>query len=382
LKVLSIGNEIRPGFSFAASMALSGHKVLHIHISSFSRSPSSKRAIVELDSGTVGLKFIELPINFYRSKELVKKISDIIEEFDVIVSTPLPILTRFSINKSGKPLVLRFYSIGFFDIVNELKTPRIFFEMLPFYNIRINRQALLSTLLVAHSNYVAKFLKERLVLRRPVNFVYPTYAKVFFYNEDHVKNDAIKGILEDASKKPIVLGIAQLWRPGFSRKIDEKVVKVLYYIARKNPKVNVVILGSNGEEVKAVLRRDLPQNLISSGLITHDTIIEHVYRLSDLVVVPVRFKSVSIRLLEALFYGKAILTTSAARELFPDLINLYHVYISDDFHSYPYIIDSLFARDLINVLEEGAKEAWKKFFSESAFRIKMDKIVEYAWKLQ
>jgi hypothetical protein len=116
--------------------------------------------------------------------------------------------------------------------------------MLPFYNIRINRQALLSTLLVAHSNYVAKFLKERLVLRRPVNFVYPTYAKVFFYNEDHVKNDAIKGILEDASKKPIVLGIAQLWRPGFSRKIDEKVVKVLYYIARKNPKVNVVILGS------------------------------------------------------------------------------------------------------------------------------------------
>ncbi|MEM0051312.1 MAG: glycosyltransferase [Desulfurococcaceae archaeon] len=381
MKVLSISNEIRPGFSFAASMTLSGHKVLHIHISSFSRSPSSKSAIVELDSGTVGLKFIELPVNFYRSKEFVEKISNIIEEFDVVVSTPLSVLTKFPINKPRKPLVLRFYSAGVFDKVNELKTLRIFFEM-PLSYIRINRQALLSTLLVAHSNYVAKFLKERLVLRRPVNFVYPTYAKVFFHNEDHVKNDAIKGILEDASKKRIVLGIAQLWRPGFSRKIDEKVVKILYYIAKENPKVNVVILGSNDYEVKAVLRRDLPQNLISLGLITHDTVIEHVYRLSDLVVVPVRFKSVSMRLLEALFYGKAILTTSATREMFPDLINLYHVYISDDFHSYPYIIDSLFARDLINVLEEGAKKAWKKFFSESAFRIKMDKIVEYAWKLQ
>jgi hypothetical protein len=381
MKVLSISNEIRPGFSFAASMTLCGHKVLHIHISSFSRLPSLKSAMVELDAGTVSLKFIELPANFYRSKEFVEKISNIIEEFDVIVSTSLPVFGKFPINKLRKPLVLRFYNVGFFDIVNQLKTPRIFFEMLPYY-IRINRQALLSTLLVAHSNYVAKFLKERLVLRRPVNFVYPTYAKVFFHNEDHVKNDAIIGILEDARKKPIVLGIAQLWRSNFSRRIDEKVVKILYYIARKNPKINVVMLGSNDVEVKAVLRRDLPQNFISLGLITHDTIIEHVYRLSDLVVVPVRFKSVSIRLLEALFYGKAILTTSATRELFPDLINLYHVYTSDDFHSYPYIIDSLFARGLINVLEEGAKEAWKKFFSEKAFRIKMDKIVERAWKLQ
>jgi hypothetical protein len=89
-----------------------------------------------------------------------------------------------------------------------------------------------------------------------------------------------------------------------------------------------------------------------------------------------------MRLLEALFYGKAILTTSVAREMFPELTNLYHVYMSDDFHSYPYIIDSLFVHDLINILEEGAKEAWKKFFSENIFRIKMDKVIEYAYKLQ
>jgi hypothetical protein len=58
MKILSVSNEIRPGSCFTASMNLREHKVLHTHISSSSRPPSLKSAIMELDSGTIGLKFI------------------------------------------------------------------------------------------------------------------------------------------------------------------------------------------------------------------------------------------------------------------------------------------------------------------------------------
>jgi hypothetical protein len=108
----------------------------------------------------------------------LRKILSVIEEFDVIVSTPLPALTKFPIK--GAP--------GVFNIVNELKIPRIFFKM-PLSYIRMNSQAFLSALSVAHSNYVAEFLKEGLVSRRLVNFVHPTYAKVFFHNENYIMSN-------------------------------------------------------------------------------------------------------------------------------------------------------------------------------------------------
>jgi len=65
-------------------------------------------------------------------------------------------------------------------------------------------------------------------------------------------------------------------------------------------------------------------------------------------------------LLEALYYGRPILTNSTAKLLHNKLEHLRHVFIFDDYKDYPRIVRVLLKDDsLLEELSLGAKEAYK-----------------------
>jgi len=68
----------------------------------------------------------------------------------------------------------------------------------------------------------------------------------------------------------------------------------------------------------------------------------------------VLFRSVSNRLLEALYYGRPILTNSTAKLLYNKLEHLHHIFISDDYKDYPTIV-----RVLLKMIRYLKNLAWE-----------------------
>ena len=104
-----------------------------------------------------------------------------------------------------------------------------------------------------------------------------------------------------------------------------------------------------------------PRNLHIMGRGFGDDLLEKLYRNARVVVIPITFLSISNRLLEALFYGKSTITTIYAKYLHPELIHGKHVYITDNFVED--IVRLLRNEYMLKVLEQGAKEAYARFFS-------------------
>jgi glycosyltransferase involved in cell wall biosynthesis len=156
------------------------------------------------------------------------------------------------------------------------------------------------------------------------------------------------------------------------------ILGILYTIAKYNPEVNVVVLGSNEVEAReSIGKTSLPPNMKFLGFIYDDMLIEHIYEYSSLVISPVFFRAVSNRILEALFYGKPILTNSYIREIFPELKHGISVYISDRYEKYPHIVRSLLnSSNTLEGLTEGAKKAWKELFSGRNFGSKIEVVLK------
>jgi hypothetical protein len=80
-----------------------------------------------------------------------------------------------------------------------------------------------------------------------------------------------------------------------------------------------------------------------------------------MVVFPITFLSISNRLLEALFYGRPIVTTIYAKYLHPELIHGKHIYVLNNIVQDAKML--LKQEEVLKVLEQGAKEAYTIFFS-------------------
>jgi hypothetical protein len=110
-----------------------------------------------------------------------------------------------------------------------------------------------------------------------------------------------------------ILGIVTMSKTGPVFKLEQQpLFKILYVIAKKLKDISVIVCCGTREEAIRKFKVDPPKNMkfIPSGV--PDDILKLLYEESSLVVIPVFFKSVSNRLLEALFYKKPILTNSTA----------------------------------------------------------------------
>jgi glycosyltransferase involved in cell wall biosynthesis len=104
-------------------------------------------------------------------------------------------------------------------------------------------------------------------------------------------------------------------RVGPSYRLQElNLFKILYFNARKCPEVNIVIAGCTSSETRRKFGLfQIPKNLIFVGRISSDNVLKVLYNHASLVVFPIFFRSISNRLIGALYYGKPILTNSFAK---------------------------------------------------------------------
>jgi hypothetical protein len=382
MNILNVSTEIRHGLACAAALAMRGHRVIHIQLGE--RNFTAKRVKVQMDTGIAEVECIEFPTSQrYVLKNVARLILENIisgESIDAIITMPSVsfYLARALTSELCTNLILRISSIGIYDRLKEaialFHWNRGILELAP--NIcRLTENLAYSNIVIAHSAFIAKFLKEKLPLRKPI-LIYPTYAKIVQKTQSQFKSDIEKWGIEKHYNN--ILGVTTVGRPGLGSRHDTMIIGILYTIAKYNPEVNVVVLGSNEVEARECIgKTSLPPNMKFLGFIYDDMLIEHIYEYSSLVISPVFFRAVSNRILEALFYGKPILTNSYIREIFPELKHGISVYISDRYEKYPHIVRSLLnSSNTLEGLTEGAKKAWKELFSGRNFGSKMEVVLK------
>ncbi|MFP3144935.1 MAG: hypothetical protein RXQ93_07985, partial [Caldisphaera sp.] len=84
---------------------------------------------------------------------------------------------------------------------------------------------------------------------------------------------------------------------------------------------------------------------------------------AKLIVIPITNRSISNRLLEALFYSKPIIASEIAVQLHPELKHGIHIYISNWDEIVEDNLKLLRDDEMLKRLEEGAKDAYNKYFS-------------------
>jgi glycosyltransferase involved in cell wall biosynthesis len=381
MNILNISTEIRHGLACAASLAMRGHRIIHIQLGE--RNFTAKRVKAQVDTGIAEIEYIGLPTpQRYVLRKVARLISENIingELIDVIITMPSVsfYLARALSSKLRVPLILRISSLGIYDMFKEaialFHWYRGILELAPALR-RLTENLEHSNIVIAHSAHIAKFLKRKLPLRKPI-LIYPTYAKVVEKTQNQFKVNIEKWSLE---KHYNILGVTTVGRSGLGSRHDIMILEILYIIAKRNPEINVIVLGSNDVEARRSLNLySLPPNMRFLGFIYDDTLMERIYECSSLIISPVFFRAVSNRILEALFYGKPILTNSYVREIFPELKHGISVYISDRYEKYPHIVHSLLnSSNILEGLTEGAKKAWKELFSERVFGSKMETVLK------
>ncbi len=68
-----------------------------------------------------------------------------------------------------------------------------------------------------------------------------------------------------------------------------------------------------------------------------DNVLETLYHNAKLVIIPITNRNISNRLLEALFFGRPVVTSEVVKLIHPELVHGRHVYVSN----WDYIIDDI-----------------------------------------
>jgi glycosyltransferase involved in cell wall biosynthesis len=344
--------------------------------------PLRKRKVYT-DCGSFDVNFaqIDVPMSLQRSliypqSFIPKEIID--EKFDVIITTQSVAFhtALYIARKQGIPIILRLGNVRANKLIDHLIYGKNYLEIINLYPsiFHILLQIWDSRALIVLDDATKSFLRKLPLFKKP-NLIYPTYAALYGDN-NYEKSYKIKEVIE---KKPYIFSIITMSRTGSNFRLQEvPQFKILYNIARKCPEINIVVAGGTSSEArrKFGLSR-IPENLIFAGWISSDNVLKVLYDNASLVVFPIFFKSLSNRLLEALYYGKPILTNTTAKLLHNKLEHLYHVFISDNYIKYPNIVRKLLKTEaLLEELALGAKEAYRSFFSARKSGLAMKHVIE------
>jgi len=191
---------------------------------------------------------------------------------------------------------------------------------------------------------------------KPLFVIEPTFA--LRMSSDKVKSDNIQ-----IPSKPYALSLISGYRITSNEALETEQFKILLNIAAQVHDIPFVVVGVSPEEAITVQKR-IPENVIFTGRINDDNLLRYIYENACVVVNPILLRSQSNRFLEALFYGKTIITTSLCTSFYKGLRNLNHVIIEDDFARYPYWIRKLFKNSRMRQkIEKGASQYFSLIFS-------------------
>jgi glycosyltransferase involved in cell wall biosynthesis len=379
LKILLIGNQIRHELGCAASLAWRGGKVHYLHLGRQQLSTIAQNVVIDSGSSKVDVTRIMNPSLgesvFSPSAVLPTMIKE--SQFDVVITNSLVpfYLARYLARRMNVPLILRIWGIRAAKMLGyNAREIALFFPS----TIHNSIQFAFASSLVTLDRHTHDFARRISGPHRPI-LIYPTYAALYdqtLYDQYSQPENPVQ--IEKLEENGYVFGIVSLDRIGSNLDRQERpLMKLLFQIAKKSPWVRVVVLGGTETEAKKLFGlRTIPENLKFLGRIYSDVSLQWLYHKARLVVVPLFFKSVSNRLLEALYYGKPILTNHTAKILYPELVHLDHLFMSDSYCQYPEMVRKLLKDDAnLESLSKGAIAAYRDFFSAAECGKKMEVVI-------
>jgi glycosyltransferase involved in cell wall biosynthesis len=376
MKIFYVGSEPRSDIGCAASLRMGGYDVFYLNLG-LRFSPLALRN-VQTDAGIVKVPIMETR-NLFSAQTLIggdRFVPNIAKEteFDLVITSPLaPFYIAYNIaQKQRIPLILRVWGIRGIKLFDHLIYGRNYKELAVFLPSIIHNliQANYSKAVVAIDCYTESFLRKLRPIAKKLSLIYPTYACGIYANDKHNE------ILTCAQGKEYIFGIVTL--PRANSFTETNLLKILIAIAKRNPEINVLIAGTTDVEAKKNIDSfSLPKNMVFLGRVYSDDILRKLYINAKLVVNPIFYKSVSNRLLEALFYGKPVLTNSVAKLIHRELEHMHHILISDEYARYGETVRTILRHEsLLEELSLGAKEAYSSFFSARQCQLKMKRVIE------
>uniref|UniRef100_A0A7J2U351 Glycosyltransferase family 1 protein n=1 Tax=Ignisphaera aggregans TaxID=334771 RepID=A0A7J2U351_9CREN len=323
-----------------------------------------EKLFVASDNGRHIVNLYEVPCNdaLLFSKHYARIVSAIADsrDYSTVFATPrVPVLVAHQL-KVSKTVVLRLWSVRAAKLRDNLRFGA--YEDIPLFmpSIIANMYYILrsiNTIAIDHATYVFATRVYQLVKDR-IAKVYPPYG--------YIPNKGEEGweVPEIIDKGSYILGFTVLSKTGPYLKFEAKPHAIALYLLAKKTGIDVVLAGSSYDDWRRVFPNiEPPRNLHIIGRGFPDSIIAKIYKNARLVLAPITNRSISNRLLETLFYGKPIVTSEVARLIHPELENKKHLFVS----SWDTVVDDttelLKDEDLLKSLEQGAREAYNRYFS-------------------
>ena len=379
MRILHIGSEIRHELGCAASLRRLGFNITYMHLGD--KNEPLRERNVYTDQGNIKVNFVQIDSpTFFQSiihpqNFIPNKIGE--EKFDLVIATPSTpfYIAHYVARKQGIPIVLRVWGIRANKLIDHIIYGKNYSEVLNFYPSILHNlmQIWDSQALVVMDDATKSFLRK-LPLFKKLNIIYPTYAALY----DENSHDVLR-IKELIKGQNYIFSFVTMSKTGSVFRLEQQqLFKCLYFIARKCPEFNVIIAGGTIEDAKKKFElSSVPKNLKFAGSNLSDNALKILYDHASLVVIPIFFRSLSNRLLGALYYGKPILTNSYAKVLHNKLEHLRHVFISNDYAEYPNIIRKLLKNEaFLEELALGAKKAYSSFFSARKCGLAMKRVIE------
>jgi len=378
----------RHELGFIASLKLLGD-VDVIVIGPGSKVSSGKLKIVS-DNNLNEVKVLKLSIDtlinarlfaLSRTESLLKVLKEYLGHYDAIFATPREPLV-FSIElrrvmKLQSPIILRLWSIRAAKLKDNLRfgayediavfLPSVIVNSL--YIALSNASITLDHATYSFAKFVYPFYVKKLYR------VYPPYGYV--YADGLSKSDEEVISLIDPLNDYVLI-LTALSKRGPYLKFEAKPHAIVAYsLACRLGDVDVVLAGSSYDDWARVFPGiKPPKNLHFIGKGFSDQVLEILYRRARLVVVPVTNRSISNRLVEALFFSRPVLTSEVVRFIHPELEHGKHLYISRWDNIVEETIRVVKNDALLSQLEEGSRSAYMKYFSTKVNALFTSKILE------
>jgi glycosyltransferase involved in cell wall biosynthesis len=323
----------------------------------------TRRLPIASDNGAHIVTFYEIPCNSLARVHLCANIISSllnINDCDAVFATPrLPLLTARRL-KTPMRVILRLWSIRAAKLKDNLRYGAYEDTLIFIPSTIANAYYILnSTYSIALDHATYTFAKKFYpLLKSKIIKVYPPYGCILSENEVHQE------VPEIIDRGNYILGFTTLGKRGPYLKFEAKPHAIVLYLLAKRTGMDVVLAGSDYDDWKHVFPGlEPPRNLHIVGKGFPDNIVAKMYKNALLAVTPISNRNISNRLLEALFYGKPVVTSEIAKLVHPELEHGKHLFISTWDTIVNDVIEVLKDEDLLRSLRQGAREAYDRYFS-------------------
>ena len=363
----------RHELGFIASLTTK-YKVTVLNIEDSTNKIEYNKAIIKSDE-MHSVPIVKIPAKYLHNRNIIKEIRTLMNSYDILISSARRALMLSKQLKDNTPLVLRLWSIRANKMIDNLrhgsyKDLLIFIPSLLANAYYINNAN--ATITVDHATFILAKQISKFTLHKPIIKIYPPYGALMA-NNDSVDEEKLNELLSTIEKfrNNYTLGVTVLRKSGEYLKFEALPHAIFYYlIAKKNPDIPIFILGSTRTEFvwkTKIEMNKIPKNMIFLNdyqIRLPDWIIERIYRSAKIIINYISNRSISNRLIEALYFQKPIITNKMAQILHPELIHGIHIHVVTKEEDYPNEIRKIYKNDdYLAILSKNAGLIYRYKFS-------------------